>query len=230
MQLSTQRVPGRVSRYACPVIAHPDALDLLEQFGTTIHASANEDIHAEGARADHCYRVLSGCVRTVQLLADGRRQVGEFLMTGDMFGLDDLDTHVFAAEAVTAVVLRRYPRRMQAALAERNPGLARRLHDLTLAHLHRTCRHAMALGRMTAGERLAAFLLQMDRCLPPLENGLLNLPMSRTDIADHLGLTVETVCRLLAVFKGNGSVAVCRAGIRLLNRTALRGMACETMH
>src|SRR5690242_1602517 len=107
-----------------------EALDQLEQFGTTVTMPHDGEIVGQGDAAEFCYRILNGCVRRVTLLEDGRRQVGEFLLAGDLFGFDALATHDFAAEAVSDVVLRRYPRRMVEALAERNARFARQLRDL----------------------------------------------------------------------------------------------------
>src|SRR5690242_9999169 len=104
-----------------------DPLDLLEQFGSTISVLRDREIHGQGDQAAWCYRVISGCVRVVNLMEDGRRQISEFLMPGDTLGFDALEIYDFAAEAVSDVVLRRYPRRMVDALAERNVPLARRL-------------------------------------------------------------------------------------------------------
>ncbi|MBN8874259.1 MAG: helix-turn-helix domain-containing protein [Rhodospirillales bacterium] len=234
MQASIQ-TPQAKARHALPTAtpagpATPEPLDLLEQFGATLRFGRDHEIHAEGDAAEFCYRVVSGCVRTVRLLEDGRRQVGEFLLAGEVFGLDELDTHSFAAETVTETVLRRYPRRMVEALAESRPALARRLRQLALEHLRVTQERTLLLGRKTATERLASFVLEFDRRMPASGRGLLDLPMSRTDIADHLGLTVETVCRVLAALKREGTIQVSRTGLQLLDRTTLLDLACETRH
>jgi CRP-like cAMP-binding protein len=233
MQVSTQASSMTVSRSAGVIAAKPstpDALDLLEQFGSTIRMTRDHEIHPEGALTEFCYRVVSGCVRTVRLMEDGRRQVGAFLFAGDLFGVDDLETYAFAAEAVTDVVLRRYPRRMVDSLAESHPALGRRMRDLVLTHLRVAYERVVLLGRKTATERLASFMLEMDRRRMVSSTGLLELPMSRADIADHLGLTVETVCRVLAALKREGTVAVSRSGLRLIDRASLSALACDVRH
>jgi CRP/FNR family transcriptional regulator, nitrogen fixation regulation protein len=232
MQISAQPQMSVRSYVRQPVApaANPEALNLLDQFGTTLRLSREQEIHPQGAPATHCYRVVSGCVRTIRLMEDGRRQVGEFMLAGEWLGLDDLDSHAFAAEAVTDIVLRRYPRRMVEALAESHPALGRRLRELALTHLHAAQERVVALGRKTALERLASFMLEMDRRMDGADNGMLELPMSRVDVADHLGLTVETVCRVLASLKRDGRVGVSRSGLRLYDRAALRALACETRH
>ncbi|HET7883781.1 MAG TPA: helix-turn-helix domain-containing protein [Acetobacteraceae bacterium] len=207
-----------------------DALDLLEQFGTTVTLGHDREIHAEGASADYCYRILSGCVRTVKLMEDGRRQIGEFLVAGDLFGFDTLGTYVFAAEAVSDVVLRRFPRRMVDALAESNVGLTRRLHDMTVTNLQTAHARLLLLGRKTASERIATFLLEMAERLPGKHQNVVELPMGRMDVADHLGLTIETVCRVLAVLRREGTISIDRGSVTIRDEAALQQMASEARH
>jgi CRP-like cAMP-binding protein len=208
----------------------PDALDLLEQFGATVSVQRDQEIHGQGEEASSCYRILRGCVRMVKLMEDGRRQIGEFLMAGDLLGFDALGTHDFAAEAVSDVVLRRYPRRMVDALAESNVALARRLRDLTSLSLRTAHLRLLLLGRKTASERIASFLLEMAERLPQIHARVLDLPMSRTDMADHLGLTIETVCRILAHLRRDGTITIERNRIEIHNAVDLRQMASEPRH
>ena len=227
MQAATQVLDRNVRTAVRP--APRDPLDLLEQFGTTVTVERDRQIHGQGDDAEACYRVLRGCVRVVSLMEDGRRQVSEFLLPGDLFGFDALGTHDFAAEAVTDVVLRRYPRRMVEALAERQLGLSRRLRDLAAVSLRIAHARLLMLGRKTASERLAGFLLEMSKRLVR-DGEWMELPMSRTDMADHLGLTIETVCRLLAHLRREGTVDIGRGSIRITDRVALQQMASESRH
>ena len=207
-----------------------DALDLLEQFGSTISVLRDREIQGQGDEAAWCYRVVSGCVRVVNLMEDGRRQISEFLMPGDTLGFDALETYDFAAEAVSDVVLRRYPRRMVDALAERNVALARRLRDVISTSLRMAHARLVLLGRKTASERIASFLLEMSERLPAAHANVLELPMGRTDIADHLGMTIETVCRVLAHLRRDGTVAIERSTITIRDSVALQQMASEPRH
>ena len=222
MQATMQRTEQRFGNLdgGRPAIPHKipamrDALDLLEQFGTTISVQHDREIRGQGDRADWCYRILSGCVRMVNLMEDGRRQIGEFLMAGDLLGFDTLGTYDFSAEAVSDVVLRRYPRRMVDALAESNVALARRLRDMTSVSLRLAHSRLVLLGRKTASERIASFLLEMAKRLPEVHRDVLDLPMGRTDIADHLGLTIETVCRVMAHLRRDGTVVVERGHVTI---------------
>ena len=116
------------------------------------------------------------------------------------------------------------------ALAERNVALARRLRDLTSVSLRTAHTRLLLLGRKTASERIATFLLEMAERLPQERIGLLDLPMSRTDMADHLGLTIETVCRVLAHLRREGTIAIERARIEIYDGVSLQQVASEPRH
>jgi len=231
MQVMTRTIEQSVATIPAPrPIPARDPLDLLEQFGSTISVLRDREIHGQGDQAAWCYRVISGCVRVVNLMEDGRRQISEFLMPGDTLGFDALETYDFAAEAVSDVVLRRYPRRMVDALAECNIGLSRRLRDVISTNLRMAHARLVLLGRKTATERISSFLLEMVERLPQARANILDLPMSRTDMADHLGLTIETVCRVLAHLRRDDTIAINRASIAIRNGAALQQMASEMRH
>jgi CRP-like cAMP-binding protein len=208
----------------------PDALDLLEPFGCTVMVRRAQVIYQHGDRTEFCWRILSGCVRTVKSMEDGRRQIDEFLWPGDLLGLDDLETYYSDAEAVTEVTLRRYTRSVIETQAQSHAGLALLLRVTVIAHLRSAHRQMILLGRKTAVEKIASFLLDMDRRSPTANNRLVELPMSRTDIADHLGLSIETVCRNLVHLQHEGTVAIQRSGVELRDRSALLDLACEAWH
>ena len=183
-----------------------DALVALERIGSRRSFSRDEEIYAEGDPSDGWYQVVSGTVRISKLLADGRRHIAEFCFGGDCFGLDNASERVFSAEAVGEVIVMRYPRRATERVIDDNPQLARRLCKMTLGDLAHAQTHMLLLGRMTAPERVASFLLEMSERRDARR--ALDLPMSRTDIADYLGLTIETVCRVLSSFKRAGAIAI----------------------
>ena len=203
------------------------ALDRFEPFGSTIFGQRAQAIRRHGEQTDFCWRLLTGCVRTVAWLGGGRRQIGEFLWPGALLGIDDAGTHCFDMEAVTDVALRRYPRCMIEAAAASDPALALWLRTLTAGNLSRARQHIFLLGRKTAMGKIAAFLLGLDRRSASAHGWFVELPMSRTDIADHLGLSIETVCRNLAHLEREGTVAILRPGIELRDQGALRRRACE---
>jgi len=205
----------------------PAPFDLLEQYGATVTLRRGQTIYAHDQPAEFCWRMVTGCARTVTLMEDGRRHVGGFLWPDDLLGMDDLTTYYADAEAVTEVTLRRYLRAVVEAHAENHVHLAMWLRMMTTVSLRSAQRQIVALGRKTAAERIAAFLLQMDRRAGPRRGKLVVLPMSRTDIADHLGLSIETVCRNLVQLQRGGAVKILRSGIELCDRLALQDLASE---
>jgi CRP/FNR family nitrogen fixation transcriptional regulator len=145
--------------------------------------------------------VAEGAVRLSKIMLDGRRQIAEFALPGDMFGFECGDLYELSAEAVTPVVVIRYKRTHIERLGEEFSDIRREL----MAHLRRgwtsAQAHLVMLGRQTAKERVAAFLLALANHRRVEENRPLELPMGRQDIADYLGLTIETVCRTLTELK-----------------------------
>lgn len=175
-------------------LAVSDAISLapgLALQGVRRRFSRNEEIFGEGEPAEHLYRVVSGVVRTIRFTSDGRRQILAFHFPGDVFGIETGDRHALAAEAVTEAAVSMVRRAMVESAASRDPAAARGLLKLVSDHLQKSQEHVLVLGRKGAGERVAAFLLQLaDKVRPDIE-----LPMSRADIADYLALTIETVSR-----------------------------------
>jgi CRP/FNR family transcriptional regulator, nitrogen fixation regulation protein len=199
--------PQSVSAFAAA--AQPRELDelvALERIGARRSFGRDEEIYAEGDVSDSWYRVISGTVRLCKLLADGRRHIAEFCFAGDCFGLDSLRERGFAAEAAGDVVAMRYPRAATERLLDERPQLARRFCDMTLRDLAHAHTRMLLLGRMTAPERVANFLLELSGRRDQRRE--LDVPMSRNDIADYLGLTIETVCRVLSSLKRDGIIAI----------------------
>lgn len=201
---------------------------LAALIGMTITLPRDRELYAQGDRAEYCYQVISGCLRTVKLMEDGRRQVAAFLLPGDCLGFDDFDNHDFAAQAVTEVVVKRFRRREVEAQADRQPTLARRLRELGATALRAAHDRLLLLGRKTASERIATFLLEMAE--RQHQSHAVPLPMSRVDIADHLGMTVETVCRMITHLRREGTIAVAIGGVELRAPAALRHMAADLRH
>jgi CRP/FNR family nitrogen fixation transcriptional regulator len=197
-----------------------DALVAFEQIGGRRSFARNEEIFVEGDAADCWFRVISGTVRLCKLLADGRRHIAEFFFSGDCFGLENVPERLFAAEAVSDV---RIPRRATERLLDENPSLARGLRDMTLRDLANAQIRMMTLGRLSAPERVATFLLDMFERRDATR--ILDLPMCRNDIADYLGLTIETVCRVISSFKRDGVIDIPTPHrVELRNRAALEAL------
>jgi CRP/FNR family nitrogen fixation transcriptional regulator len=191
--------------------------------GASFSYRKDEEIYGEGEDAEYLYRVVEGAVRTYKLMRDGRRQIGEFHLAGDFFGLDIGERHRLSAEAVKDSKLLIFRRRQVEALAAGNPQAAHELWLITANHLRHAEEHMLLLGRKTALERLAAFLLEMDGRNGA--SGSVELPMLRRDIADYLGLTLETVSRSFSELQSEGAVELDGARhVMLSNRAMLEGM------
>jgi CRP-like cAMP-binding protein len=191
----------------------------IELMGAPMPYGRNAEIYGENEPAEYVYKVLSGTVRTYKVLNDGRRQIGAFYMPGDVFGLEIGEEHTFSAEAITDCKVMVVKRSTLISLAQRDNDVARQLWAMTAAELQRAQDHIMLLIK-TAQERVAGFLLEMaKRSSAPAE---VELPMSRQDIADYLGLTIETVSRTLTQLERGAAIAVPSSRrIVLRNRAAL---------
>ncbi|WP_454624873.1 helix-turn-helix domain-containing protein [Bradyrhizobium cenepequi] len=154
------------------------------------------EIYGEKEPADYVYQVKTGAVRSYKLLSDGRRQIGAFHLVGDIFGLENRSEHRFTAEAIVDTTVRLVKRRSLELVAKSDAMVAHNLLSMTTNNLQHAEDHMLLLGRKTSLERVAAFLIEMDRRLTAA--GVMALPMCRRDIADYLGLTLETVSRALS--------------------------------
>jgi CRP/FNR family nitrogen fixation transcriptional regulator len=154
------------------------------------------EIYGENEPADYVYQINAGAVRSYKLLSDGRRQIGAFHLVGDVFGLENSGEHRFTAEAIVDTSVNLVKRCSLERMAETDILIARNLLNMTTSNLQHAEDHMLLLGRKTALERVIAFVLEMDKRLSAA--GIMSLPMCRRDIADYLGLTIETVSRALS--------------------------------
>lgn len=183
----------------------------------------DKEIYGEDEPSEYVYQVIRGSVRSYKLLSDGRRQIGAFYLPGDIFGLESGPVHRLTAEAVIDTTVRLLRRRNLEQAAGSTAEVARSLWSMTAGELRHAEDHMLLLGRKNAMERVASFLLEMDRRLAKTE--MLALPMCRRDIGDYLGLTLETVSRALSQLHSEGVLEFSGARqIVLRNRQRLRTM------
>jgi len=176
----------------------------LDRAGTTVACRKGKTLVEEGDPAEYIFKVVSGAIRAVRLLADGRRYVASFHMPGDFLGLADGESYSHSFEALADASLIRYTRTSFEAMLDRNPGAGRSFFGILRKELSAAQDRLLLLGRKTAAERLASFLLSLaDRNSGNNDagDGAIELPMNRSDMADYLGLRIETVCRLLTDLK-----------------------------
>lgn len=206
----------------------PLELERLRAIVSTTHLEAGRSLIHEGDPADSLFNVVSGAVKLYKLLPDGRRQITGFLFPGDFLGIALNDTYVYTAEALADLRLCRFPRRRLEALLVELPALEHRLLGEVATELVAAHEQMLLLGRKTARERVASFLLMLARRAERhgRSGWLLPLPMSRIDVADYLGLTTETVSRTVTQLRQAGVIAAPnRSDIEILDRTTLEKLS-----
>jgi CRP/FNR family transcriptional regulator, nitrogen fixation regulation protein len=166
------------------------------------------EIFREDDPADRVYEVIKGTVCTAKTLRDGRRQIAGFYFPGDVLGLENVARHLLAAQAITEARVRIVKKQTLNALASSDCNVADQLLALTARELVRKQDHLLSLLSTTAEERIICFLIDMVQRAPAREDHLIALPMSRLDIADYLGLTIETVSRTLWDLERRGAIKI----------------------
>lgn len=203
-------------------------LGALEAIMTSKRLDANEMLVEEGELKGRVFSLTSGMLRIYTSLPDGRRQIAGFLFPGDYLGLADDDVYSQSAEAVVPSVLCAFSTKEMENLMERFPKLKERLHQMTRAALRTARDNQLVLGRLAPVEKLASFLLVLfsraekrgERSNP------VHLSMNRTDIADYLGLTIETVSRSFTKLKSQGLIQLIDANtVEILSRRSLAAVA-----
>lgn len=203
---------------------HTDALDdVMSQMGLRMTFARDEEIFGQDEEADLVYRIVEGAVRTTRLMSDGRRQIGDFYFAGELFGLEHGETHKFSAEALSDCTVQVLKRSALRKLSDADSAIERMVWQATARELDRAHEHVLLLGRKTACERVASLL---QRLAERFGHDSAELPMGRQDMADYLGLTIETVSRMLsqlqqsAVIRFNGV-----RNFRIANQQALSRLA-----
>ena len=205
-----------------------DELAEMSAIVSSMEIGPGEPLFDEGEPAQHLFNVTTGAVKIYKLLADGRRQMTGFLFAGDFLGLANEETYAYSAEAVTRTVLCRFPRRKLERLLEKYPKMEHRLLGMASHELAVAQEQMLLLGRKTAREKIASFLLMLSRrSVQRGQNGNpVAVPMSRNDIGDFLGLTTETVSRTFTQLKQGGSINLLPGGkVEMADRARLEDIA-----
>jgi CRP/FNR family transcriptional regulator, nitrogen fixation regulation protein len=209
--------------------APKSALSGLDSFAVRAHYARGQEVYRELDPVECWYRIESGVARRFSTRVDGKRQIVDLLLPGDVFGFGARGKHHFVVEAVTEdTVVARYPRSRLETLAERDPRIAQELREAACEAMSRLHAVILNLGRTTAEQKVGHFLAKIAERLPRSATNSLTLPISREDIADYLALSVETVSRALTQLKRSGMIRL--TGTRqiiLLDREALIGTGEE---
>lgn len=205
-----------------------DEIDRLNAIASHIHLAPEQIVFLEGDPADYHFNVVSGTVKLYKLLPDGRRQITGFLYPGDFLGLASSEGYSYGTEAVSDACLCRFPRPKLEALFELYPGMEKRILAFANDELVVAQDQMLLLGRKTALEKIASFLLSLAERAEKRGQAAnpVSLPMSRSDIADYLGLTVETVSRTFTRLKEDGIIQLpASREIALVRRDELERLA-----
>jgi CRP/FNR family nitrogen fixation transcriptional regulator len=198
----------------------------LESIASVAPYRLGQIIYSQEQRADCWYRILSGAASECAITADGRRQIVNFLLPGDLFGFSNGGARRLAAEIIAEpALLACYPRQRAEALAESDTVVGRGIRQLAFESIDRLQRRALLLGCNSAMQKVSAFLLEMGIRSGNIVNEPIALPMTRYDIADYLALRVETVSRTLSALRRQGAIALVGARkVRIIDQRRLAAL------
>ena len=210
----------------CSVLDEADLLE-LERMGRHVHLAAHETLFTAGQEAKSVHNIVAGVARLYKLLPDGRRQIIGFALPGDFLGLAISERYTFSVDAIDAVSACRFPAEVFSQFVRARPQLLVRMNELAARELAQAQEQMLLLGRRSAEEKIAAFLVAWRERLAQIGDArkTIALPMSRQDIADYLGLTIETVSRTLTRFEREKMLVIVTGGVRLLDTDRAESMA-----
>lgn len=199
----------------------------LERLARQKTLLARQPVMFAGDPAESVFTLTSGFLRLQRDLSDGRRQIIGFAAPGDFIGLGLSSRYAYSADALTDLTLCAFDRIEFSVLAHRTPGLIDRLHRSASHELSLAQEHMVVLGRRRAEERVALFLISWRKKLQRIfgPSATVHLPMGRQDIADHLGLTIETVSRIISRLGREKIILDVPGGLRVLDDNKLMQLA-----
>ena len=205
----------------------PAELREFEHLGRRVHFATGETVFSEEDITTSFFNLLEGVMRLYKLLPDGRRQIVGFALPGDFLGMNMSSRHNFSADAIGAVTACQFAKVPFGRFIEDRPHLLQRINELAIRELSQARDHMVLLGRRSADEKVATFLLGWRERLIALKgsSNTVPLPMSRQDIADYLGLTIETVSRTFTKLERHGAIEIIHGGICLRDPARVEALA-----
>jgi len=199
----------------------------FEHLGRRVHFATGETVFSEEDITTSFFNLLEGVMRLYKLLPDGRRQIVGFALPGDFLGMNMSSRHNFSADAIGAVTACQFAKVPFCRFIEDRPHLLQRINELAIRELSQARDHMVLLGRRSADEKVATFLLGWRERLIALKasSNTVPLPMSRQDIADFLGLTIETVSRTFTKLERHGAIEIIHGGICLRDPARVEALA-----
>jgi CRP/FNR family nitrogen fixation transcriptional regulator len=220
---TSSTLPNGTIQYRKLLTHQPHPLKRLDQLAVIRPCRRGQEICSQGRPADYWYCVMSGAARRYVIRLDGRRQIVDLLLPGDLFGFTSADEYDCTVEAIAeGTVVAAYPRKRVETLADSDPQLAREIRQVAFLALARLQAQLLILGRITALGKVSSFIVEMATRLSAGRGNTVALPMSRYDIADYLAVSVETVSRALTDLKHRGVIQLSGTRIvRIVDRDAL---------
>jgi len=199
----------------------------FEHLSRRVHFDTCETVFAQEDSSSFFYNLLDGVMRLYKLLPDGRRQIVGFALPGDFVGMTTEERHGFSADAIGPVTVCQFAKAPFARFSDDKPNLLRRMNELAVQELNQARDHMVLLGRRSAEEKVATFLVGWRDRLVDLRgpSNMVPLPMSRQDIADYLGLTIETVSRTFTKLEREGIIAILPGGVSLRDSARAEALA-----
>ncbi|WP_257168551.1 helix-turn-helix domain-containing protein [Bradyrhizobium sp. SRS-191] len=199
----------------------------FEQLSRRVSFGSCETVFAQEDTSSCFYNLLDGVMRLYKLLPDGRRQIVGFVLPGDFVGMTTEERHGFSADAIGPVTVCQFAKLPFGRFAEDKPNLLRRMNQLAVQELNQARDHMVLLGRRSAEEKVATFLVGWRDRLVELRgpSNIVPLPMSRQDIADYLGLTIETVSRTFTKLERDGVIVILPGGVSLRDSARAEALA-----
>ena len=221
--------PATLGGCCAAELCHARSIEQIESLGTPREYAAGDTVYRAHESADHWYLIAKGAARKCAQISDGRRQIVDFLLQGDLFGFEEAARRKCSVECVAAnTMVIRYQRHRMESLMETDPQLARRVRDVVFSSLDRLQSRMILLGCSRALERVCGFLLEMAHRAKMGIEGTVSLPMSRYDIADYLAIAVETVSRSITTLRSERVITFFDARhFRVIDRQALEAHCCR---
>ncbi|BAM88408.1 nitrogen fixation regulation protein FixK [Bradyrhizobium oligotrophicum S58] len=211
------------------VCASLDQIEMreFEQLSRRVSFETCATVFAQEDTSSCFYNLLDGVMRLYKLLPDGRRQIVGFVLPGDFVGMTTEQRHGFSADAIGPITVCQFAKVPFSRFAEDKPNLLRRMNELAVQELNHARDHMVLLGRRSAEEKVATFLVSWRDRLVELRgpSNIVPLPMSRQDIADYLGLTIETVSRTFTKLEREGIIAILPGGVSLRDSARAEALA-----
>jgi CRP/FNR family transcriptional regulator len=223
LQVNDFQYAKDVTANAALLGSEPNCLQALFRKQPVEHLTAGQSLFFEGDAAKHLFEVVEGSLRIFKIISDGRRVITGFLHAGDIVGVSLKNHYLYSAEAINDTKIRRFSRKAFENEVSNSPELRPQVFARLCDEMAAAQDQMVLLSRKNAEERVCTFLLKQTRRDGGRQaTSIVDLPMTRLDIADYLGLTIETVSRTMTKLTNKGIlISAGRHSVRIIKQGAL---------